>query len=161
MGTLSIEKQRANAQGDQQINGFSGPTRSLENPSLKEGDTWTMPTEYEVMETSIGTNKAEYIFIELEGSGEAKKFFPSTFTKSREVYNEPAQPGALPRGTGRRVHTLGTAAEEYRKHATVAKAMDALKGRKMKVTKVESVRSLRYGTTQLQDTQILTIDFVD
>ena len=88
-------------------------------------------------------------------NGNAKPFYPSTFTKSRTVFNEDSS------STGTRVHTKGSAAEEFRKHRTVQEAMDALRGKTVKITNIDTVRTLRYGTTSLMDAQIPTIDFVE
>ena len=160
MADLTLEKARAEAQGDvKSTTGFNGAVRSLENPGLELNDTFTFPTDYEVYNQKIGDNVVKYIWITLE-NGNAKKFFPSTFTKSRMVYNE-ATNGGLPTSTGRRVFTTGTAAEEFRKYPTVAEAMAALAGKKVKVTNLTSYRVLRYGTQTLMDTLIPQIDFAN
>ena len=54
--------------------------------------------------------------------------------------------------------TKGTAAEEFRSHGGVQEAMDALAGTTLVVTNIETVRTLRFGTTTLMDAQIPTID---
>lgn len=160
MAGIAIEKQRAMSAGDQlKGNAFTGAVRSLENPGLELNDTWTFPTQYEVYTTKVGGVDVEYIWIELE-NGKAKKFFPSTFTKQREVYNE-AVAGGLPTPTGVRKFTQGTAAEEFRSHGNVAEAMAALAGKKVKVTNMETIRTLRFNTNSLQNTLIPTIEFVN
>lgn len=161
MAGIAIEKQRAMSAGDQlKGKSFSGAVRSLENPGLELNDSWTFPTEYDVYTTKVGnSDPIEYIWIELD-NGKAKKFFPSTFTKQREVYNE-AKTGELPTPTGVRKFTLGTAAEEFRSHGDIATAMAALAGKKVKVTNMEVIRTLRFNTNSLQNTLIPTIDFVD
>lgn len=77
------------------------------------------------------------------------------FTKSRQVFNEDKTP------TGERVNTKGTAAELYRQYVTVSEGMDALKGKTVEVTDVETIRTIRYGTSDLMNTQIFTIDLVE
>lgn len=144
MARLEVEKSRAIASG----------VRSLEVVSLEVGDQFTFPTEYEVYEQKINGNTAQYIWITLV-NGNAKKFYPSTFTKSRIVCDEDGTP------TGERKYTTGTAAEEYRRHGTVDEAMRALAGRTVKVTNIEIIRTLRFGTTSVMSTPIPTIDFVD
>lgn len=153
MASLEVEIARNIARGDVQVSGFSGAVRSLENLGLEAGDTFTIPNEFAVYEQKIGDNKVQYIMVELE-NGNAKPFYPSTFTKSRTVFNEDGT------STGIRKYTLGTAADEFRKHGEVNVAMNALKGKKLKVTKIEPVRTLRYGTDTLMTAQIPTIDFV-
>ena len=152
MAKLEVEKARAAANGAKKVTGFTGGVRSLENVALELNDTFTFPDTFEVYEQKIGDNKAQYIWVVLE-DGNAKRFYPSTFTKSRTIYNEDGT------STGERKFTLGTAAEEFRKHGTVEEGMQALAGKKVKVTKLETVRTLRFGTTTLMNTQIPTIDF--
>ena len=126
---------------------------SEENLNLEVGDEWTFPTSYDVYDQKIGDNHAQYIFIEVNGN--AKKFYPSTFTKSRTIYNEDGT------STEQRVHTEGTAAELFRSAGSVDEAMKLLAGKKVKVTDVKTVRTLRYGTTSLMNATIPTIDLVE
>ena len=153
MATLAVEIKRAEAAGDKKIAGFTGAVRSLENLNLEVNDEWTFPTSYDVYDQKIGDNHAQYIFIEVNGN--AKKFYPSTFTKSRTIYNED---GTL---TEQRVHTEGTAAELFRSAGSVNEAMKLLAGKKVKVTDMKTVRTLRYGTTSLMNATIPTIDLVE
>lgn len=153
MATLAVEIKRAEAAGDQKIAGFTGAVRSLENLNLEVGDEWTFPTSYDVYDQKIGDNHAQYIFIEVNGN--AKKFYPSTFTKSRTIYNEDGS------STNQRVHTEGTAAELFRSTGSVNDAMKLLAGKKVKVTNIRTVRTLRYGTTSLMNATIPTIDLAE
>lgn len=153
MATLAVEIKRAEAAGDKKIAGFTGAVRSLENLNLEVNDEWTFPTSYDVYDQKIGDNHAQYIFIEVNGN--AKKFYPSTFTKSRTIYNEDGT------STEQRVHTEGTAAELFRSAGSVNEAMKLLAGKKVKVTDVKTVRTLRYGTTSLMNATIPTIDLVE
>lgn len=152
MATLAVEIKRAEAAGDKKIAGFSGAVRSLENLNLEVGDEWTFPEKYDVFEQKIGDNVVQYIFIEIKGN--AKKFYPSTFTKSRTIYNEDGT------STGQRVHTEGSAAELFRSAGSVDEAMKLLAGKKVKVSDMKNVRTLRYGTTSLMNATIPTIDLV-
>lgn len=152
MATLAVEIKRAEAAGDKKIAGFSGAVRSLENLNLEVGDEWTFPEKYDVFEQKIGDNVVQYIFIEIKDN--AKKFYPSTFTKSRTIYNEDGT------STGQRVHTEGTAAELFRSAGSIDEAMKLLAGKKVKVSDMKNVRTLRYGTTSLMNATIPTIDLV-
>lgn len=154
MAGLSVEVARAKAAGDKKVSNFDGAIRSLENLNLEVGDQFTMPEKYEVYEQKIGDNKAQYIFVDL-GNDNVKKFYPSTFTKSRTVYEEDGQ------STGQHVHTEGSAAELFRSAGSVADGMNLLKGKTLKVTDIKTVRTMRYGTTSLMNAQIPTIDLVD
>lgn len=153
MATLAVEIKRAEAAGDKKIAGFTGAVRSLENLNLEVNDEWTFPISYDVYDQKIGDNHAQYIFIEVNGN--AKKFYPSTFTKSRTIYNEDGT------STEQRVHTEGTAAELFRSAGSVNEAMKLLAGKKVKVTDMKIVRTLRYGTTSLMNATIPTIDLVE
>lgn len=153
MATLAIEIKRAEAAGDKKITGFTGAVRSLENLNLEVGDEWTFPTTFDVYEQKIGDSVAQYIFVEINGN--AKKFYPSTFTKSRTIYNEDGT------STSTRVHTEGTAAELFRTAGSINEAMQLLAGKKVKVTNMKTVRTLRYGTTTLMNATIPTIDLAE
>ena len=154
MAGLSVEVARAKAAGDKKVTGFEGAVRSLENLNLEVGDKFTMPENYEVYEHKLDNSKTQYIFVDL-GNGSVKKFYPSTFTKSRTVYNEDGT------STGERIYTMGTAAELFRTAGSVADGMNLLKGKTLKVTDIKTVRTMRYGTTSLMNAQIPTIDLVD
>ena len=154
MAKLEVERARALENGDKKVAGFKGGVRTLENVALEVGDQFTFPTEFEVYEQKIGDNTAQYIWVILT-NGNAKRFYPSTFTKVRTVYNEDGT------STGERKFTLGTAAEEYRKYGTVKEAMNALAGKTVKVTNMETIRTLRFDRPTLMNTQIPTIDFVE
>ena len=153
MSTLAVEMARAKANGDRPVAGFTGGQRSLDNVALEVGDKFTLPEKYTVYETMIGENKAEYIWIEVNGM--AKKFFPSTFTKSRRVYNEDMTP------TETRVHTNGTAAELYRQFGTVKEGMEALAGKTVVVSDIQTIRSLNFIGTRVVNVQIPVIDLVE
>lgn len=154
MGTLSVEMERNIARGDKEVNGFSGAVRSIEVLSLEKDDEFTVPETFKVYEQKIGTNTAQYIMVELT-NGNAKPLYPSTFTKTRQVFDQDGLP------TGVRVSSKGTACELFRKHGSVQEAMNALRGKTLKVTNLETVHTLRYGTTQMMEAQIPTIDIVE
>lgn len=153
MATLAVELERNKARGDKKVNGFSGNVRSLENLGLEKGDKFTIPESFDVYEQKIGENSVQYIMVELT-NGNAKPFYPSTFTKTRTVYNQDGT------STGVRVSTKGSAAVEFRNHGSVQEGMNALKGKTLEVTDIELVDTLRYGTTSLMKAQIPTIELV-
>ena len=153
MATLEQELKRNEARGDKKVNGFTGAVRSLENLGLEKGDEFTIPQNFDVYDQKIGDNAVQYIMVELT-NGNAKPFYPSTFTKSRTSYNQDGT------STGNRVFTKGSAAELFRQHGSVQEGMEALKGKTLKVTDIEMVDTLRYGTTSLMKAQIPTIEIV-
>jgi hypothetical protein len=154
MAGFSVELARALANGDQKVTGFTGGVRNLDNPSFEKGDTFTIPETFEVYEHKIGENKAQYIFVQV-GENNTKQFYPSTLTKSRLVYNEDGTP------TTNRVHTMGTAAELFRTAGSVEEGMNLLKGKTLKISDIQTIRTIRYGTTSLMNTQIPVIDIVE
>jgi len=158
MSTMAMEIKRNKERGDKRVNGFSGAQRSLDNMGLEVGDTFTFPEEYEVYEQNLNGNKVQYIMVEmLDGpsKGMAKPFYPSTFTKTRRVYESDGT------ATTVRKHTMGTAAELYRTAASVAEGMDKLKGETVRVDIIEDVPTLRFGSNQMTTAQIPTINIVE
>lgn len=157
MALYAVEESLSLARGDKKVSGFSGAIRSLDLLYLEEGDVLIIPEKFEVFERKFkgSDNTAQYIFCKLDGKEDVKPFYPSTFVKVREVVNENGE------GTGVRKHTLGTAADLFRTFGTIEDGMNALKGKKIKVSKVEIIRSLRFGTMNVVNTQILTLDLVD
>lgn len=167
MANLEFEIARATANGDVKSTseGFSTKMRSLENQGLEAGDTWTFPEKFDIYTTTVGsTEGVEYIWIELT-SGNAKKFFPSTFMKSRTLYelDEKQRPRVLldKNKVPMRACTTGNATEEFRKHPTVNEAMQALAGKTVTVSKIDTKPTLNYNdSSKLQQTQFCEINFV-
>lgn len=155
MATLAVEVARAEARGDKKVNGFTGAVRSLENIGLEKGDVLTIPDRFDVFEQKIGDGVAQYILCKIGDTENVKPFYPSTFTKQRTVYNEDGTT------TNTRVHTTGSAADLFRSFGEVQKGMEALRGKKIMVTDVQNVRTLRYETTSLMNAQIPVIDLVE
>lgn len=156
MAGLAIEIKRAKAQGAKKVSKFGDAVRSLEGTTFELNDTFTFPTEYEIYERKFGDNTAKFIFVKVNNDdNNIKPFYPSTFTKSRAIYNEDLTL------TGDRVHTTGTAAAVFQACGTVDEAMDKLKGKTVKITAVKTIRTKRYGVNELQNAQIYQIDFVE
>lgn len=154
MAKLEEEIKRATASGDRKVAGFKGATRSVEVVSLEVGDVLHVPENPDVFEQKIGKNTVQYIWVTTQ-EGNAKKLFPGTFTKSRQIYDEDGVK------TGERVFTRGTAAEEFRKHMTIKESMASLYGKDIAVTNQEMIRTLNFDRTEVVDDSILTIDFVE
>lgn len=155
MSTLAIETARAEARKDQVVNGFSGEVRSIENTGLEVDDVLIIPETFKVYERKFGDNKAQYIFCELEGTDQVKAFYPSTFTKRRTVYNEDGT------SAKKNAFTTGTATELFRSFGDVKSGMDALKGKKIKVTAINEARTRRFNSTELMMAQFPVLDLVD
>lgn len=130
------------------------PVNTVEYPFLEKGDEFTMPMIYEIFTCKIGERTVDYIEVELK-NGQIKNIFPSVFVKTKPIYNEDGS------STGKRAFTKGTAAELFRKQNDIIKGMEALKGKTLRVTDIEYIRTIRVGTTQLMTTYIPTIDIVE
>lgn len=159
MGKLQFEKERALAQGTQKVNSFSGATRSLELSTLEQGDVFTVPEKFEVFKEKIGEGYAEFIFVENQ-HGDAKKLYPSMFTKSRTMVNEDSTPMTKD-GRVVRMSSEGTACTEYRNHATVQEAMESLINKPIEVSEVKIGRVNAFGTKNVVNTQFLVLNFVE
>lgn len=155
MATFAVEIERNLARGDKKVgNKFAGEVRSLETLSLEVGDKFTIPKEFEVYEQKLSGNTVQYIMVEL-ANGNAKPFYPSTFTKRRTVYDAD---GTI---TNVRKHTMGSAAELFRKYPSVQEGMEALKGKTLEVTNIELVPTMRWDRSGLMNAQIPTIEIVE
>lgn len=157
--SLTLEIERAKAQGAEELAGFTGAVRSLDLSTLEKGDVFTLPETYEVYREKIGDNHAEFIFVETQ-SGEVKKLYPSMFTKSRSLVNEDGSIISV-NGRAQRMSSSGSACDEFRKHATVQDAMNALATKTIEVSDVKTGRVLRFGSSQPTNTQFLVLNLVD
>lgn len=146
---LTLERDKNN--GCVPISKFTQSTRPIDLNNLEVGDEFEIPTDYQVYSQPIGSNSAEFIYVNVNGV--TKKLYPSIFWKSRIVMNENMT------STGKRVYTTGAVADDFRKHATVAEAMEALKGKKIKIVSEQSVRCKRYGLNELMTTNIPVIEY--
>ena len=164
MFSFEDETKRALSAGDTQMNEFSGAVRNLDATVLSEGDVITFPTDYtgKVFKTTFGENEAQYVLCQCknkEGVESILRFYPSTFTKQRTVY-EKTEPGKPLKVTNTRARTTGDAAEHYRSFANVNEAMNTFKGRTIKVTKMNKVWTKRFDRDALMEAQMPQIDFV-
>lgn len=154
MLTREQEIQKAVANGDKKVAKWEGGVRSLDLQAFEKGDTFIIPENPDIYETKVGDRKVQYIFVEVQ-SGAFKKFYPSTMTKSRQVYNENLTP------TGERVHTTGSAAEVFQNCGTVEEGMQKLANRKLIISDIQIIRSIRFDRPELQNVQMPVIDFAD
>lgn len=153
---LNYEIERTNANGDSFISEFSGAMRQVDLNFLEEGDSWEF-NEIKPRKGMLNGREVQYCFITVTKKNNEQQivqFYPSTFTKSRQIVDENGIP------TGTRKHTEGTAAELFRSQPSVQAGMQALLGKKCKVTKAEEIRVLRFGSKEVTNTSILTIDLV-
>lgn len=142
-------------------NKFGKRVRNVDQDPMDVNDTFTIPADYEVLETSInGGDPTPFILIplvnEVTGITRNFRFFPNMLAKT--IY---------PIVNGKRdgkVKTAGTAALAYQKFADqgddgMDKAVQSLIGKKIKVTAKQQYTVLEYGTTNEVPTNIYTYDF--
>ena len=141
------------------LKSFPGEMRDAEVITFKEGDVFTIPEQFEIFGIKLAGSEDPIPFILVEtdgkdGKGFAKRFFPSTFWKSRTVYTKDKVP------TDKHVSVKGTAVDFVHQYATVEEAMDALKGKKLKISHMTSVVTLSFRGN-LVNTNIPVIDLVE
>lgn len=140
------------------LQGFSGEMRDQEVLTFKEGDEFTIPEVFEVLGIKLPGSDIPVQFIlvsvnGVDGKNVIKRFFPSTFWKNRMEYTADKVP------TDHRYLVSGTAVDFVHKYGTVAEAMDALKGKKLRISKMITITTLSIRGN-LARTSIPTIDLV-
>lgn len=148
MANLEFEVKRAiEGRGDRgrQNGKFSGAMRTGENVAFAKDDVLQFPSEYIDNQNTFEGDFGEYVFVE-DQNGNAKQFFPSTFWKHRDIYEEEVVNGRkVPKTTGASDETNGTATSLFKSFPTVDDGMQALKGKKIKVSDVRRIKTLSYG----------------
>lgn len=156
MGNLNVELARAQKQGAEKMENFSGAVRQVENVGLNKGDTFVIPEIFDVYRRKFGVKYAEFIMVKFnDNENDYRPFYPSSFTKSRTIYNEDKS------STGQRAYADGTAAKYFQDFGDVQTAMNSMKGKKIVVSDVRQVRTMRYDVPELMTTNIPTFDFVE
>lgn len=143
----------------QALTKFPGEMRDTEIVTFKEGDVFTIPEKFDIYGIKLAgsSDPVPFILVETDGKdgkGFAKRFFPSTFWKSRTVYTKDKVP------TDKHVSVSGTAVDFVHQYTTVEEAMNALKGKKLKISKMTSVVTLSFRGN-LVNTNIPVIDLVE
>lgn len=133
MRTLEIAIRREIAKGTKRVSGFSGCIPE-EPCGFELGDTFTIPTQFQVYEEKIGACTNQFIFVETV-NGNIKKLYPSQLSRIVSIYNSDGSP------TGCKIYADGTASQLYRQFGTVADGMNALKGKTIRVTDIVKVQS--------------------
>lgn len=141
------------------LKSFPGEMRDAEIVTFKEGDVFTIPAQFDILGVKLAGSEDPVPFILVEtdgkdGKGFVKRFFPSTFWKSRTVYTKDKVP------TEKHVSVSGTVVDFVHQYTTVEDAMNALKGKKLKISKMTSVVTLSFRGN-LVNTNIPVIDFVE
>lgn len=135
---------------------FTGDVMPIDLNTLVAGDEFVLPTTYEVYEQAFGTggNSRTTQFILVDVNGEGKRFYPSTLWKRRMVVKDDGTP------TGQWEHASGTMVDEFQKYGSVNDAMNALKGRRVRITNMKQVKTLNFAGTRVSTANIPVIDLV-
>jgi hypothetical protein len=157
MATLAIMKKRDELEGivAASDNKFTGSVREPGVSAFETGDEFKIPEDFKVYNQPIGGNTVQFIYVEVGPNKVAKRFYPYIMWRSRSICNENKML------TGEVMRSSGTAVDEFRKYGSVQDAMTALKGKTLKITKMQPVRTLRYNTTDLITDHVPVIDLVE
>lgn len=133
---------------------------------FNEGDTFTIPEGDDLQECKFkrkfNGNIAPGIFVEVDGV--VKELYISAFVKSVVPYNDDST-----RAKGQddkplpAVIATGTAVDLWKKSAQVEKALASIAGKKITITKIESVQTMRTrnnGTRNLGNQWVYQLDLV-
>ena len=144
-------------------NKFGARVRNVDQDPMDVNDTFVIPADYEVLERAItpGSDPVKFILVtlvnEVTGITRNIQFFPNMLAKVVFPLND----------EGRRigkVKTIGSAALEYQKYADQGAdgmdlAVQALVGKKIKITAKTPYTVSEYGTGKPVPTNIYTYDF--
>lgn len=132
---------------------FTGDVMPIDLNTLGKGDEFVLPNTYEVYEQSFGSgNTTQFILVDVNGEG--KRFYPSTLWKRRMVVKDDGTP------TGQWEHASGTMVDEFQKYGSVNDAMNALKGRRVRITDMKQVKTLNFTGTRVSTANIPVVDLV-
>ena len=144
-------------------NKFNKAVRNMDaGDPLSVDDVITIPTEFKVLQVNLTPDAktptmALFIMVEVKnevtGAERNMRFFPNQLAKV--AFPVDADGKRLPK-----VKTTGTATKEYTSHATIDEAMEALKGKQIKVTKDDVYQTLRFGDNAIVNTHIYNYDLV-
>ena len=128
---------------------------------LAEGETIEIPEEYQVLATKLSdaedAQAVPFIMVTIinkDGAERASRFFPNSLAKVVFPVDENGK--RLPK-----VKTTGTAAVWYSKQQDVDAAMEALKGKKIKVIKETMYQAPGFNNGPIRNTYIYQYDLVD
>jgi len=165
MKTINEMNADAIARGAQVASAFGGNVRNMDaGDPWKEGDTFTIPKNYQVLSEPIkgsldeNTGKERVVtFINVEvANGNEKRiarFFPNQLAKIAF----PVVDGVI---TGK-VKTTGSATAEYSKYSLVDEAMQALAGKTIKIVKDTVYTVFKFNDRpNTQQTHIYQYDLV-
>lgn len=119
---------------------------------FEEGDVFTVPTEYQVYSQVLPHGFSnEYIFVTTQ-NGDVRKLYPTQFTRRVRKHDGYNWQGF--------VYAKGTACDLYRQFTYVGEAMDALRGKTIRVSNVEYAQTLDPHTGNTHYRPVYTFDLV-
>lgn len=139
---------------------FDGPVRNMDaGDPLMKGDEFTIPADFRehMLQVTIseGSKPAKFIMVEVSNpeTGQEKnvRFFPNQLAKIIFPVDEKGK--RLPK-----VKTTGTASKLYASFNIIDEAMDALVGKKIKVTNDEMYKTTRYQSDEIVNSHIYQYD---
>lgn len=162
--TAEVQKAREEAlKTSEKGNGFSGNVRIFDLSSLEKNDEFVVEFEdADVLKQKMGDDEkgnpifAEYIILQTK-AGKVFNLYPGTFTKARRKFNPDGTP-VVPMAYDR---NRGTAVDEFRKHTTIADAMNALKGQTIKVSDVWACHTQKFDRSGFTDATMYQLDIVN
>lgn len=171
MLTIAQEKTRALNSNCSPADGWKGASRSLDLNGLEVGDILIFPKKYEGDSAVMNDNRfkdrdgnpAQFVLIPTEAGG-CRRVYASTFSKTRQIYEQVSE-GVI-RPTGQTARVTGTAVELVQStQGTLKDQMEALLGKKIKVSNIIRYKTRRFINGQisneLSDSQFPVLDIVE
>lgn len=158
--SIELEMKRSIANGGASLQSFTGAVPVDEISTLEKGDKFTIPTPLAVRDEPIrgSERRAQFVFAEatdVNGNKKVVRVFPAFFSKNRQVVDQNTKQ-VLPT----RMKALGSACEEYRKHASVQEAMESVAGKEITVMDKQTGYIInRFQNDEVTPTSFLTLDF--
>ena len=152
-------------------NGWAGASRSLDLNGFEVGDVLVFPKKYEGDSAVMNDNRfkdrdgkpAQFVIIPTEAGG-CRRVYASTFSKSRQIYDQISEGVIHPSGKIARV--TGTAVDLVQStQGTLQDQMESLLGKKVKVSAINTYKTRRFINGQisneLTDSQFPVLDIVE
>lgn len=154
MTIIQKSEEKAILNGAVEVSEFKGAVRTDELNTLQEGDVFTIPAGFRVLEAPVGNSGRKAQFIVVDVNGEAKNFYPSSLTKNLAIVDDSARP------TGKRAKTAGAVCDWFKQQTGVNQAMRAMEGCTLKIAKVTPYQTRVFGsTTETQNSNFMTVEW--
>lgn len=146
------------------------PRRNIDFVEWEEGDEFVITGCENILSKKIGKRKdgtditVQYIVVDVTNPRSyklvKKNFYPADLTKIAYEYNRSSKL------RGMRKTVTGTVVDHAKTFATIQELMNSLKGKKIRITRIDSVFTLRFGCDANDDSsyyekQLPQYDFVE